>query len=339
MKDNYSYTSHVAQELELTEVGPLALQLDPAAFSQLREITAAWLASHSSAHTRASYTADLALWLGWCDRCGIGPLDARKRHMDMWIAFQREQGPRGDGKPAAKASIGRRVSAVSSWYDYIIVDTAGDPEPLMVRNPGHTKARPKVSPDYSPTLGLSRRQADDLIKAADADGARSGALIRLLLVLGLRCGSAIGAQVTDLGHDRGYRTLELTGKGDEPDRVPIPPSLGAAIDAMLAERGVPAAGPLFAKNGKPLTELQVFRLVRRLARNAGIPQASQLSPHSLRHTAITELLNAGASLRDAQDFARHKDPRTTRRYDRARGSLDRHGAWTLAGRYGVKDDD
>ena len=53
------------------------------------------------------------------------------------------------------------------------------------------------------------------------------------------------------------------------------------------------------------------------------------SPHSLRHSAITAALNAGVSLRDVQEFARHADPRTTIRYDRARHSLDRHAAYTV----------
>jgi integrase len=69
--------------------------------------------------------------------------------------------------------------------------------------------------------------------------------------------------------------------------------------------------------------------VRRLARAAGIPSWARLSPHSLRHTAITLALDAGAHLRDVQDFAGHRDPRTTRRYDRARDTLDRNAAYTL----------
>jgi site-specific recombinase XerD len=74
----------------------------------------------------------------------------------------------------------------------------------------------------------------------------------------------------------------------------------------------------------------MWHLVRRLARAAGIEAWAALSPHSLRHTAITLALDAGASLRDVQDFAGHRDPRTTRRYDRSRHSLDRNAAYTLA---------
>jgi integrase/recombinase XerD len=318
--------------------GTALARMAPADVDRLTQVTAAWLASHGSEHTRASYAKDLAQWVAWCERCGIGPLEARMRHVDAWIAFQRENGVRGDGHPAAKTSIARRVSAISSWYAYLIMDTADDDTPLMTRNPARTKARPKINPDYSPTAGLSRQETDRLIAAAEAESAMAAALIKMLLMLGLRCGSAIGAQITDLGYDRGHRTLDLTVKGDEAERVPIPPALGVAIDEMLAARGNPTEGPLFTRHGRPLEEYYVFRLVRRLARKAGIPQAGRLSPHSMRHTAITELLNSGASLRDAQDFAGHKDPRTTRRYDRARASLDRHGAYVLAARFGHQPD-
>ena len=58
---------------------------------------------------------------------------------------------------------------------------------------------------------------------------------------------------------------------------------------------------------------------------------AELSPHSLRHTAITLALDAGATIRDVQDFAGHRDPRTTRRYDHTRDSLDRSAAYTVAG--------
>jgi integrase len=67
----------------------------------------------------------------------------------------------------------------------------------------------------------------------------------------------------------------------------------------------------------------------RLARAAGLDCADQLSPHSLRHT-VTLSLDAGVALRDVQDYAGHKDPRTTRRYDHTRHSLDRSAAYTLA---------
>lgn len=74
----------------------------------------------------------------------------------------------------------------------------------------------------------------------------------------------------------------------------------------------------------------MWELARRLAREADVETWGQPSPHSLRHSAITLALDAGASLRDVQDYAGHKDPRTTRRYDHARDSLDRNAAYAVA---------
>jgi site-specific recombinase XerD len=113
----------------------------------------------------------------------------------------------------------------------------------------------------------------------------------------------------------------------------------AALDAYLADRsrgcGLSGArhlaGPLLATaSGGRLRQGHLWELVRSLARDAGIEAWDQLSRHCLRHSAITFALDAGAALRDVQDYAGHKDPRTTRRYDHARDSLDRNAAYAVA---------
>nr|WP_262849477.1 tyrosine-type recombinase/integrase [Mumia quercus] len=78
---------------------------------------------------------------------------------------------------------------------------------------------------------------------------------------------------------------------------------------------------------EPIDRRDAYRMVQRIAKSAGIPR--HISPHSLRHAAITNALDAGVPLRDAQILARHADPRTTEHYDRARGNLDRHGVHSL----------
>ncbi len=148
----------------------------------------------------------------------------------MWIERQRLDG-------FAAATIARRVSAVSSWYKYMINNTADDPVPLAIRNPTDGCGKPDVDPDFSPTVGLSRAEADHLIAAADADTLTSSALIRLLLLNGLRIGSVMEAEIGGLGFDSGHRTLSLIRKGGHRDRVAVPPAVGEVIDAMLAERG------------------------------------------------------------------------------------------------------
>ncbi len=89
--------------------------------------------------------------------------------------------------------------------------------------------------------------------------------------------------------------------------------------------------PLLATtSGARMHPSQLWELVRRLAEAAGIAEWDRLSAHSLRHTGITMALDAGVPLRDVQDYARHRDARTTRRYDHSRDNLDRSAAYAVA---------
>jgi hypothetical protein len=101
--------------------------------------------------------------------------------------------------------------------------------------------------------------------------------------------------------------------------VPLAPRTARAIDLAIGER---TEGPVFlAKDGRRLDRHGAGRVVRQIARRAGV--AKTVTPHTLRHAFITAALDAGVPLRDVQEAASHADPRTTMRYDRARGSLDR----------------
>lgn len=125
---------------------------------------------------------------------------------------------------------------------------------------------------------------------------------------------------------RGHRVLRLVGKGNKPATMPITVPVLRVLEACRGERstGPPILRPL---TGKPVDRRDVYRMVQRIARAAAIPR--HISPHSLRHAAITNALDAGVPLRDAQILARHADPRTTEHCDRARGNLDRHGVHFL----------
>ena len=250
------------------------------------------------------------------------PLAAQRHHVDRWIAELTELPQPKTGKPAAAATITRRLSCLSGLYEYAVVDAG-----LIDASPVVRVKRPKVS-DHSTTVGLNENELITLLDAADADGPRSAALITLLALNGLRIGEALSRDVEHLTYDFGHRVLELTRKGGKRSTEALAPATARALEAYLADR---AAGPIFlTRAGGRLTEPSAWRLVRRLARRAGIPAADRLSPHSLRHSAITAALNAGMPFRDVQDFAGHADPRTTRRYDRSRNSLDRHATYALA---------
>lgn len=290
-----------------------------------RLLAAAWLATYRSARTRRAYAGDLAAWLDWLREVGVDVLDARRVHVDLWVRQLLDAG-------AAASSTSRRLSALSSWYRHLVEHD------LLAANPAAAVRRPAVDPDHTATVGLDRDQARAFLAAADADRGparlRTAATARLLLHIGLRVDELAAADVADLGHDRGHRVLTVTRKGGRRATVVLPPATAAAVDVYLAARageaGEPARGPLLTTaGGGRLDQAALWKLVRRLARAAGIPSWARLSPHSLRHTAITLALDAGAHLRDVQDFAGHRDPRTTRRYDRARDTLDRNAAYAL----------
>lgn len=254
-------------------------------------------------------------------------LAVRRVHVDLWAATQLDAG-------AAASSVRRRLSALSSFYRYC---AAHD---LIGRVPTDGVVRPVVDPDYTATVGLDRDQARTLVATAYADtgsqALRTAAVVWLLLHNALRVDEACAADVADLGEDSGHRVLR---KGGRRAKIPLTPATVAALDAYLAARAERAgagewrqlSGPLLATaTGGRLHQGHLWELVRRLACMAGVSAWDQLSPHSLRHSAITFALDAGASLGDVQDYADHKDPRTTRRYDHSRDNLDCNAAYTVA---------
>ena len=143
---------------------------------------------------------------------------------------------------------------------------------------------------------------------------------------GLRINEALGADITDLDHDRGHRTLNILRKGGKHVTIPLAPRTGRALDLYIGKR---ASGPLFlGLNGERMDRYAADRTVKHLARRAGITK--RISPHNLRHSFITAALDAAVPLLDVQEASSHADPRTTTRYDRARHSLDRHATYVVA---------
>ena len=170
------------------------------------------------------------------------------------------------------------------------------------------------------------RRAGMLLAAAGLGPPAGHALISLLALNALRVSEAAGADIEHLGLERGHRTLTVTRKGGKVVTVPLAPRTARAIDLAIGER---TEGPVFlARDGRRLDRHGAGRIVRTTARRAGI--AKVVTPHTLRHAFITAALDAGVPLRDVQEAASHADPRTTMRYDRARGSLDRHATYIVA---------
>lgn len=150
-----------------------------------------------------------------------------------------------------------------------------------------------------------------------------------MLCTGGRVREVTRARIEDLGYDRGHRVLWLTRKGDRRQSV----ALGAA--AAIVDRHVATEarteGLIFqTSNGRPVDRAHILRVLRKAATAAHIPSATKLTPHWLRHTFATLAFDGGADISTVQDAMGHADPRTTRRYDRARNRIDRSPVHAVA---------
>ena len=207
------------------------------------------------------------------------------------------------------SSVSRRLSVVVGFYGVCVIDA------ILEHSPADYVRRPTV-PAESPTLGLGHLQFEALITTArKSSNPNDFALVALLGLLGLRIFEACGSDIADLGEEHGHRVLRVRGKGGKMTLVPLPPAVARAIDRAVDKR---TAGPILHNiHGGRMDRHAATRRLKHLAHTAGI-RMPRMHPHMLRHTFVTTMLDAGVSLRDVQIAARHADPRTTMRYDRAR---------------------
>jgi len=289
----------------------IVVDLDPRRQLAHRAI-AGYLAGYSGA-TLVAYRLDLRRWVIWLDGNGVGVLDVQRAHIELYARWSEEHG-------LARSTISRRLSTICGFYRYC------SQEAVIDRNPAAYVRRPKL--DYeSHTLGLDRNELGAFLVQAGLCGGRDHALMCLLALNGLRISEALGAEIENLDYQRGHRTLFVHRKGHKTATIPLAPRTATSLDLYIGER---TGGPIFlnADGTRRLDRHAAARIVRRLAKAAGIDK--RISPHSLRHSFITAALDAGVPLRDVQEAASHADPRTTMRYDRGRGSLDRHATYIVA---------
>ena len=280
----------------------------------LRLAVAAYLARFKG-QSRVHSESDLRNFLTWCRARDLDPLAATRPHLELYIRWLQEV---GHYKPS---TVSRRLSIVSGFYRTCVVDG------VLQHSPAEYVRRPRV-PAESPTLGLTHLQFEGMLSAArESTNKFDFALVSMLGLLGLRIFEATGTDIENLGEAHGHRVLRVHGKGDKVVLVPLPPAVSRAIDRAIDGR---SSGPiLLTTRGTRMDRHSATRRLRRLATAAGVTTV-RMHPHMLRHTFVTTMLDAGVDLRDVQIAARHADPRTTMRYDRARKNLDRHPNYILA---------
>jgi len=218
-----------------------------------------------------------------------------ERQIRAWLARLHECG-------LDAASICRKLAAVRSWMKFLARRGRLERNPaLAVRGPRLGRKLVSFLPiDESEAL-LDDRRLDE----------RDRAVLELLYATGLRVSELAGLALDDV--DAATGTVRVIGKGRKERIVPFGAKAARALDAYLAARGGPARGPLFVSaRGRALGVRSIYELVRQRARASGITR--RVSPHTLRHTFATHLLDRGADLRLIQDLLGHSRLSTTQRY-------------------------
>ena len=205
------------------------------------------------------------------------------------------------GRGLDATSIVRKLAAVRSWMRFLAR------RGRLQRNPALDVRGPRLGRKLVSFLPVDESEAllDDGSLAP-----RDRAVLELLYATGLRVSELAGLTVTDV--DAETRTLRVVGKGRKERIVPFGAKAARALEAYLVIRGT-RNGPLFVgARGRALAVRSIYELVRRRARASGITR--RVSPHTLRHTFATHLLDRGADLRLIQDLLGHSRLSTTQRY-------------------------
>jgi site-specific recombinase XerD len=261
--------------------------------------------------TREEYRRDLRHYLTWCSEYRLDPFNQKRAQMDAFKNWLLDH--YGNG------SVNRHLSVVSGMFRYAMAEL----EDVVFRNPAALVDRQPVS-TISQATGLTFEEAEQLLRGAEAYNPRCSAVVHVLLLTGMRVSELVNASIEDLGEERGHKVLRITRKGGRTQTIVIPPSAWAALKEYHGDR---TSGPLIVTStGRRITRQGVWDTIKRLCRRAGV---RTIRTHDLRHTAITLALEGGKSLESVQDMAGHADPRTTRRYDRARNNLDNSPSYAL----------
>ncbi|HEV2983276.1 MAG TPA: site-specific tyrosine recombinase XerD [Vicinamibacterales bacterium] len=257
-----------------------------------------------AAHTLESYARDLAALAAYADEAHLQPEALDRASLEEFVRRQMTRG-------LSPRSVARLVAAVRGFYRFLVLDRRLD------RNPADDLRPPRAWPALPKFLSLE--DVDTLIAQPDVTtprGLRDRAMIELLYATGLRVTELVGVRLADLHLDDHY--LTCIGKGSKERLVPIGDEASewiakyqaTARRALLKGRTTPR---LFVNaRGGPLSRVGFWKILKHHGRTAGLPRT--LSPHVLRHSFATHLLERGADLRAIQLMLGHADLSTTQIY-------------------------
>jgi integrase/recombinase XerD len=265
-------------------------------------------------NTVSAYRRDLETWLEYCRRTKVDPAEADDEDVTDFLASLREGRPPAS-KPLAPSSVARMLVALRSLYRFLVREDylTGDPTGT-IGSPKQPRSLPKAIrlDEVETLLGAP---GDDLL------GRRDRAILETLYGAGLRISELVGLDVDDVDLDAST-VLVRAGKGSKSRRVPLGSMAIKAVGAYTTQsrpplvartRGADGRSALFlnARGGR-LSRQGCWKILKTYARRASL--SDKVSPHTLRHSFATHMLDAGADIRVVQELLGHASLATTQVY-------------------------
>ncbi|MDO4738318.1 MAG: site-specific tyrosine recombinase [Bacteroidales bacterium] len=258
-----------------------------------------------SANTIDAYMRDLDKFLNFIKEEGKDFMTAQLEDMHNFSALMTDIG-------INPVSLSRILSGIRSFYHFLVL---GD---IIDANPTELLEFPK-KPQHLPDV-LSVEEIDLLeaqIDLSQPEGQRNKTIIEMLFSCGLRVSELVNLKISNLYLNEGF--IKVEGKGSKQRLVPISEKAIHEIELYTLERNLISTSPehqdflfISRRRKKPLTRVMVFLMLKELVAKAGIPKA--ISPHTLRHSFATSLLEGGANLRAIQAMLGHESIATTQIY-------------------------
>lgn len=235
----------------------------------------------------------------------VAPIHVKTEHLRSMLQWCAKLGMQA-------RSQARLISGLRAFFRYLLLEN------LIQDDPAENLDTPRLGRKLPVTLDVE--EIDKMIAAIDLsklEGERNKVILETLFSCGLRVSELVGLKISDLHPQAGI--LKVTGKGNKERLVPLPSSLSRMIEQYM--RLIRSQVPLkngeedivfLNRNGRRLTRVMVFIIVRDLAARAGIRK--KISPHTFRHSFATSLVEGGADLRAVQEMLGHESITTTEIY-------------------------
>lgn len=265
--------------------------------------------------TNRAYASDIKQCLAWCNRHGFKNIsDLTTDDLRSWMADA--------SRNHARSSLARKVVAVRGFFAWCqhVEYISGNPAEILM-TPKIKNMLPSVLDEYQAESLMNNVDSKANVstscpKNQKAVGLRNAAILELLYATGIRVGELTSLNIQDINFSS--HTIKVTGKGNKQRVVPFGVPAYKALSAWISKdgreillRNSVEEAVFLGTRGKRIDQRLVRQIVHDEAKSAHVPD---ISPHALRHSAATHMLNGGADLREVQELLGHSSLNTTQRY-------------------------